>query len=250
MSNSNDQLVDALNETGQALRCAPSVKSRVLDRISAQRPASRSSVRWPALTALAASLLAVCLLIQSHKGPGASEAFAQAIDHVAKAHTFSCRQIIEPVDPQNKSPIDEMRYTFKEPDLERTERPQDGQVVISDYTRRRRISLDSTKKTAFIQDLSKVYGVDDKTGALELSKLDTRIRDRVLKMTAKAVTDMGTQQLNGKTVRVLQSQNQEYVYTVDVDPQTRQPVQIVCKSLEKDGTKWTFADIQIDADLD
>src|SRR5205814_773526 len=97
----DQQNVDRLNDLGQTLRQQPSVRDAVLRRIldaSAARSAAPSLMRrWWAVGggAIAACLIIAITGINILIGDSASQAFAAAIDRVAKAHTFSCRQIIE-----------------------------------------------------------------------------------------------------------------------------------------------------------
>jgi outer membrane lipoprotein-sorting protein len=146
---------------------------------------------------------------------------------------------------------------FKEPDRARLEDHKglgrDGQVMVTDYSKHRRLTLRPSEKVADVQDTSTMYEVDQQTGQLLPASLDTEARDQVLKLTAESVKDLGRKQLDdGRTVRVLQSTGKKSgsVRTVYVDPDTNLPVQIVIDWPQAKGSKWTYADIKIDQELD
>ena len=254
----------ALSQTGDALRAEPSVRDDVMRRVTQaalaprqlRRPSMMRRYRWRALSALAACLIVGLVLMQLQGGNRASEAFAQAIRSVANAHTFSCRQISQNVQDDGKMEIHETTYMFKEPDHSRQEwitgLNMDGQIVIVDYARHRRLVLNGNKADASLEDISKMYEVDQQTGELLPVSLDTDVRDQVMRLTAESVKDLGTAELNGKPVRVFQSHGKKSgsVRTVYIDPDTNQPVQIVIEWPQSKGAKWTFADIRIDQPLD
>src|SRR5437763_7424572 len=123
-------------------------------------------------------------------------------------------------------------------------------IVNTDYGKHHRLTIMPKEKRAILDDTINMFSVDETTGALKPEELDTDARDKVLKITAQAVQDLGTTKLNGKTVRMLQSQGKETVRTVYVDPQTRQPVQITIEWPKMKRVKYTYADIRIDAPLD
>jgi outer membrane lipoprotein-sorting protein len=254
----------ALSQTGEALRAEPSVRSEVMRRVTQaalapqqlQRPSMMRRYRWRALSALAACLIVGLVLMQLQGVDRASEAFAQAISAVAKAHTFSCRQISQNVQDDGKIDSFETVYMFKEPDHARLEwrsgLQRDGQITIVDFAKRRRLTLNGNKTDASLEDISKTYEVDQQTGELLPLSLDTDVREQVMRLTAESVKDLGKADLNGKSMRVFRSIGKKSgsVRTVYVDPDTNQPVQIVLEYPQTKGSKWTFADIQIDQPLD
>ncbi len=257
MSATDEQITRDLNDLGTTLKQQPSLRAEVMREITKQtlRP-RRHTRRWGALTAIAACAAFVLAVLVFRGGDRASDTFARAIDRVAKAHTFSCRQISQSVDENGKLDIHETIYMFKEPDRSRQEwvtgLDRNGEITITDYTAKRRLTLHPDKKNADIQDMSAMYEVDDQTGELLPASLDTDSRDQVMKLTAESVKDLGTMQLNGKTVRMLQSRGKKSgsIRTVYLDPQSNLPVQIVIEWPQNKQAKWTYADIQIDQGLD
>jgi hypothetical protein len=126
-----------------------------------------------------------------------------------------------------------------------------GQIAITDYARHRQLML-GADKVASLEDISKTYEMDDKTGELLPASLNTDVRDQVMRLTAESVKRLADAQLNGKTVRVYESTGKKSgsVRRVYIDPKTNQPVQIVITWPQSPKSSWTFADIQIDQPLD
>jgi outer membrane lipoprotein-sorting protein len=255
---SDDQkTLDRLNDLGATLRRQPSVRNDVLRRIlegNATRPAGPSLMRrwWVITGAIAACLLIGLIGINVLLAYSASQAFAAAIDQVARAHTFACRQITQQRGDDGKVVVHESVYMFMEPDRARMQYRNwmGDETVVADYGRKRRLTLIPRDSVADLQDTSDMYKVDPRTGDLVPQALDTDIRDEVLKLTAEAVKDLGVQKRNGKDVRVLQSHGKETVRTVYVDPQTHQPVQIDIEWPKMPQSKFTYTDIRIDEEID
>ena len=253
----HQQICDRLNEIGAALRSEPTVRDSVIRRIRSEnfRRANAPSFlnRWWGLaTTMAAILVLMFVLVQVVAGLRASEAFAAAIDRVAKAHTFSCRQITQEAGADGKLQIHETTYMFKEPDRSRVQYSPNwmgNETMITDYAKHRRLTLIPEDMVADLQDTSDMYAVDE-NGDLKPAQLETDVRDEVMKLTAESVKNLGTKELNGKTVRVLQSRGKESVRTVYLDPQTQHPVQIEITWPKNPQSKFTYADIRIDEDLD
>jgi len=266
------QITRQLDEIGQTLRVQPSVRDDVLrrltqisvggDAVAGVQLSTRRRMKRRSLGALLAIAACIAIAFTLWRSPGggssiigAQDAFAAAINTVTKARTFSCREIAEWVDEDTGKPQRiEQAYMFKEPDRARFEHRQglqkDGEITISDYAKHRRLTLNPKDKTAELDDTSTMFAVDDHTGALRPLELDTDVREKVLKITAQAVKDLGVKNLNGKTVRVLQAQSGASIKTVYLDPQTRAPVQITLSSARAPQSRYTYADIEIDADLD
>ena len=257
---SDEQISDRLTEIGEALRRQPSARDEVLKRIARapapvqiRRPSSFARRFWRGFAALAACLIVAFALTRlPGGGDRASEAFAAAIDQVAKAHTFSCRQISQEMGNDGKLQIHETTYWFKEPDKSRLQHGEwiGNQTMITDYGKHRRLTLIPKDKVADLQDTSETYRVNRETGDLEPAKLETDVRDDVMKLTAEAVKDLGMQERDGRKVRVLQSHGKESVRTVYVNPETRQPVEIVIEWPKNPQSKFTYTDIRIDQELD
>src|SRR5688500_12165058 len=108
------QVAGALDDLGVMLRSRPSVRDAVMQRVTEHAarngpPAPTMMMRWAGrhplskLLALAACVL-VALLIWSPwtRGIGATEAFAAAIANVAKARTFSCKQVVTEIGDDGK----------------------------------------------------------------------------------------------------------------------------------------------------
>lgn len=259
-----EQITGGLNELGNALRRQPSVRDGVMRRITEaaatgggpSHVASRSGRRWVARLVGAAACILVVVLIWSPwggNGIGASEAFAAAIANVQSAGTFACRQIVTEM-KDGEEVVREMAFIFKEPDLERIEygqgMPMPGEFSVTDYAKRQRLTVRPDDKEASLQDLSDAYAIDAATGALKPTQLGTHARDDVLRISAQAVRDLGMSKLNGRPVWVLQSQGDaEPVKTVYVDPQSGKPVQVAIAWPSSQQT-FTYADIQLDTELD
>jgi hypothetical protein len=190
---------------------------------------------------------------------GASVVFAAAMDSVRQAGTFSCTEIFEATyedDGKRGKYLMKQRWMFREPDRERHEGltspwPQYiGEVTIMDYGTRQRLMLRPVEKTATLDDLSSDYAVDDNTGMVELTQLDTSLRDRLLKLSVGAVEDFGSVELEGQPVRMLQSHRDNRITTVWVDPETDFPVQIEIKWTDQSQSPVLYTSIQIDTELD
>jgi outer membrane lipoprotein-sorting protein len=192
---------------------------------------------------------------------GASTVYAAAMDRVKQARTFSCISIFEMGYEDNGHRgkyLMKQKWMFKEPDRERHERltsappwPQyKGEVTISHYGKRQRLEFRPSDKTAKFHDMSSDYEIDQKTGELRLTQLDTKLRDRLLKLSAGAVEDLGRTVLDGKSVRMLQSRKDKRITTVWVDPETSYPIQIEHKWTDQKRSPVMYTSIQIDTELD
>jgi len=192
---------------------------------------------------------------------GASTVFAAAMDRVKTARTFSCTMIFE-VSYEDSGKrgkyLMKQKSMFKEPDRERHEKltsappwPQDkGEVTIWHYGKRQRLQFRPSDKTAKLHDMSSDYDIDEKTGELRLTQLDTSLRDRLLKLSAGAVEDLGRAELDGQSVRKLQSRKDKRITTVWIDPETGYPVQIEHKWTDQSRSPVMYTSIQIDTELD
>ena len=192
---------------------------------------------------------------------GASVAFAAAMDSIRDARTFSCTGtflVTYYYGDKGEKYLMKERLMFKEPDRERREqltspppRPQDvGKVTIWHYGKRQRLRLRPFDKTAELRDMSSDYVIDEKTGELKLTQLNTRLRDGLLKLTAGAVEDLGSVELDGQSVRLLRSRTDKRITTVWVNPETSYPVQIEQKWEDPNWPPLMWASIQIDTELD
>jgi hypothetical protein len=105
-------------------------------------------------------------------------------------------------------------------------------------------------KTAEFRDMSSDYVIDEKTGELKLTQLNTGIRDGLLKLTAGAVEDLGSVELDGQSVRLLRSRTDKRITTVWANPETNYPTQIEQKWTDPNWPPVKWASIQIDTELD
>ncbi len=218
------------------------------------------------MTKLAAAVVIIILLVVgiNYLGTpidGASKVFAAAMDSVRQARTFSCIVIFEVTyedGGERGKYLLKQKLMFREPDRERNEQltsappwPQDvGRVTIWHYGKRQRLQFKPFDKTAKFHDMSSDYVIDEKTGELKLTELDTSLRDRLLKLSAGAVDDLGRVELEGKSVRVLQSRQDKRITTVWVNPETNYPVQIERKWTDQSRSPVMYTSIQIDTELD
>lgn len=189
----------------------------------------------------------------------ASVAFAAAMDSIKQARTFSCTEIFQATyqdGEEHGKYLMKQRWMFKEPDRERHEKLTSpwpryvGEVTIMDYGTRQQLELRPVEKTATLSDMSCAYDIDDNTGELKLTQLDTSLRDRLLELSAGAVEDFGSIELDGQSVRMLQSRRDSRITTVWVDPVTDFPVQIEIKWADQSRLPVLYTSIQIDAELD
>ena len=192
---------------------------------------------------------------------GANAVFAAAMDSVRQSRTFSCIRISEMPyqDGQEEGTyLSKDKRMFKEPDWERHEQltsappwPQDvGMVTIWHYGKRQRLRFRPFDKTAEFHDMSSDYTIDRKTGELKLTQLSTRLRDYLLELSSGAVEDLGKVELDGQSVRKLQSRKGNRVTTVWVNPKTHYPVQIENAWADQKRPPVVFTSIQIDVELD
>ncbi len=190
---------------------------------------------------------------------GGSVAFAAAMDSIRRARTFSCTETSQMTyqdgEKQGKY-LMVQKWMFKEPDLERLERLTSpwpryiGEVTIMDYGTRKQLELRPVEKTATLIDMSSAYDIDENTGELKLTQLDTTLRDRLLEWSAGAVEDFGSVELDGQSVRMLQSRKDKRITTVWVNPETNYPVQIEHKWTDQSRSPVLYTSIQIDTELD
>jgi outer membrane lipoprotein-sorting protein len=237
-------------------------------RVLSRRPRQKWSLQtWRILmknrvTKLAAAAVIILAIItgivELGKPLGASVAFAAAMDNIKQARTFSCNEIFHATYQDGEKDgkyLLKQKWMFKEPDRERHETLTSpwpryvGETTIMDYGKRRQLLLRPAEKTAILNDMSSDYDIDDKTGELKLTQLNTRLRDRLLEWSAGAVEDHGSVELDGRTVRMLQSQKDKRVTTVWIDPETNFPVQIELKWTDQSREPVVYSSIQIDTEL-
>ena len=190
---------------------------------------------------------------------GASTAFAAAINSIRQARTFSCTQISEMTyekDGTYGKYLSKEKVMFKEPDRERRVKLTSpwpeyiGETDITHFDTRQRLTLRPTEKTATLCDLSSEYFIDEETYDLRLTQLNTRLRDYLLELSAGAIEDHGSVELDGQSVRLLRSYGDERTATVWIDPQTNYPVQIELTWTDQDRSPMMFTSIQIDTEMD
>jgi outer membrane lipoprotein-sorting protein len=211
--------------------------------------------------AVAAVIILVIItgIVELGKPIGASAVFAAAMDNVKKARTFSCMEIFQAGyqdgDKEGKYLL-KQKCMFKEPDKERHESLTSpwpryiGETTIMDYGKRQQLVLRPAEKTATLHDMSADYEIDDETGELKLRQLSTSLRDRLLERSAGAVEDHGSVELEGRTVRMLQSHKDTRTTTVWIDPKTSLPLQIELKWTDNSYEPVMYSTIQIDTELD
>ncbi|MHC4552544.1 MAG: LolA family protein [Planctomycetota bacterium] len=186
----------------------------------------------------------------------ASKAYAAAFDSIRQARTFSCREVFEIKREGVGKCILEQEWSFKEPDLERhvyiagVDDRFIGEITITDYRKRRELTLNPVDKIATLSDKSEDYKIDPSTGKLRLTQLNTGIREKLLQMRNKAIKDLGTVELDGQSLRMLQSQKGDRITTVWIDSHSGLPVQIEIKWLEQNRHPVLYTSIQIDTPLD
>jgi outer membrane lipoprotein-sorting protein len=203
-------------------------------------------MRWS--TAALATVFATAGLWAFLRGGGAEQVFAQALDRAANAHTFSA-DVTMTYAVDDRQERTQQRVMFKEPHLERREILMEGrvqQVTITDYGNRRRMTLDPANKIARPADLNNSFEIDPETGGVNLTQLDTSLRERLLSMHSDAVEDLGEVELSGRTVRLMQSSEEDRVVKVWADPQADVPVQI---SIELPDQEIVYSSIKIDEEL-
>jgi hypothetical protein len=107
------------------------------------------------------------------------------------------------------------------------------------------------EKKAVEQSIKTLYTVDMSTGEVKPAQLHTAERDEVLKLASQGVKDLGMQKLDGKDVRVLQSDDaKEPVKKIFVDPKTNAPVRIELNWPSRKGASFTYSSIRIDEPVD
>lgn len=219
----------------------------------------KSRMTKPAVVAVIGLVIIIGIIEIGKPAGRASAVFAAAMDSVREAGTFSCTEIFEA--SYEDGGVDgtyllKQRLMFKEPDWERREQLTSpwpkyiGEITITDYNTRRRLILRPTERTATLYDVSSEYRIDEETDELELTQLNTRIRDRLLEWSAEAVEDLGIVKLDGQSVRLLRSRKNKRITTVWIDPETNYPVQIELKWTENGRSPVMFTSIRIDAELD
>jgi len=238
------------------------------NKSKATRPAAEQPNVWRIImrsrmtqyTAAAVIIIMIIIgIVELGEPIGASVAFAAAMDNIKQARTFSCTEIFQATYQDGEKHgkyLLKQKWMFKEPDKERHETLTSpwpryiGETTIMDYGKRQQLELRPFDKTAEFRDMSSDYEVDDNTGMLRLTQLSTSLRDRLLEWSAGAVKDLGRVKLDDRTVRMLQSQKDNRVTTVWIDPGTNFPVQIELKWTDQSRGPVMYSSIQIDTELD
>jgi outer membrane lipoprotein-sorting protein len=252
---------EQLNEIGQTLQEQPSVHGAVMRRVTeaSLSPAPAAAPSWRRTmgrVAAMAACAAIVLALWSTRGGGplgAAEAFAAAIANVDKAKTFSAQATSRSFDKDGKERVSVTITMYKEPSRLRMEDnpgTAEHRITIRDYAAQRELYLQTKEKTAALSDTSDHYSVDRKTGKTQLTKLEMYSRDDVAKLTARAVTEVGVEKIDGREVRVLRSADPgKPVITVWADRKTGKPVKIEVASTE-DKSTFTYSSIVIDEPMD
>ena len=257
-SNQKDQQVldDILYAMDQSQNAQPAVNRPYIWRIIMQNKMTKIAV--------AAAILVALILGISYFGTpidGAGAAFAAAMDKIKQARTFSCIEIFEVTyedgGKQGKYQM-KQKWMFREPDQERHETltsappwPQDvGEVTIWNYGKRQMLQIRPFDKTAEFCDLSYDYVVDNKTGELKLTELDTSLRDKLLSLSKEAVEYIGNAELDDQKVRMFQAKKGNRVTTVWVNQNNNLPVQIEHRWTDQQRSPVLYTSIQIDTKLD
>jgi len=228
-------LGDAVNAMSNSKQKTPSVRRIIMNS---------KSIKF---AAAAVVFIAVIMGVQIFSLDSATQVFAKAIDSVKQAKTLSC------IERFGDKKITEQQWIFKAPDLMRHTSLAGvdgnflGKATIINYSLRKQLIVNPNNKTAKLIDMSSGYEVNSNTGQVELSQLDTSLRDQLLSLTAKAVKDLGTEKLNGKEVRKLQSKDDRRTTTVWVDPKSGLPIQI---ELQYKKRMVKYSEIKIDEVVD
>ena len=199
----------------------------------------------------AAALIVIAVMFGVNKFgfDSANKVFANAIDSVRKAKTLSCIESFGALNKKGTQDAIKQEQMFKSPNFSRytnlsvVDGQFCGEVTITDYGKRKRLTLNPNNKTAFLRDISSQYKVDRNTGKLKLTELNTSLRDRLLDIRIKAVEDLGETTLNGNLVYLLQSRGDNEVTKVWIDPESGLPVQI--EGVRKNRF-FTYTSIKID----
>lgn len=266
MSEINENQIKQRLEAISSFKATPQVTARDLDRVrqtlTSQQHQQKTKPQntWKMITRtkiteLAAAAVVIITAIVGLNWPGGESAgtlFAAAIENIRQARTFSCKLILG--DDQNDKNACVQEFMFKEPDIMRTvnlsgQEQFIGQTSIVNYSKGQQLTFVPKEKRAALSDDFFHYTIDEKTGKLKLDQLDTNMRDRVLKLTAEAVEDIGKVALDGKIVRKLQSRGDDKVTTVWLDIQSNLPMQIKIQWLDPTKPPVTYASIKIDAEL-
>ncbi|UCD49365.1 MAG: hypothetical protein JSW27_17755 [Phycisphaerales bacterium] len=248
---------------GDALPCLDGIRQGSAG--DAQAIVRRMIMRRPITRVVVAAVIVLAVVLGlinlGTPGGGAGAVYAAAMNRVKEARTFSCIVIFDMFyehGEERGTYVLKQKLMFREPDQERREQltaappwPEEvGKVTICHYGTRQQLEYRPFDKTARFHDMSSDYFIDEETGELKLTELDTRIRDSVLEVSAGAVEDLGEAELAGQTVRRLRSSKGQRVTTIWVDPKTSYPVQIEHTWPDEDRGRVMFTSIQIDSELD
>ena len=257
---SPEPISQALEELGKVLREQPSFKEKIMQRITERSTVAQNvPFAWYRSRTVQRSItVAACLLMmfglwQILGTESANQVYADALEHLRQARTFSCLRSWESIEDGKKF-VEKERFLFKEPYLERVERIASRvaaareEVMIHDYQNRQRLQIDPVNKVAFLFDYRNDYVIEEQSGNLKLRELDTSMRERLLKWSQGEVKDRGKVELNGQTVQLLESTWGKWDQSIWVDLKSKHPVQVVMK--HKQGSVITFSSIQIDEELD
>ena len=153
---------------------------------------------------------------------------------------------------------------FVEPDLERNEftsyvagELQEHEITITDYTYQQQLVLRPVDMTATFNDKNSEYLLDSGTGEFVGKRMhfdksrSFRMYENLLEKIEGEVADLGMVELEGKSVRLIQSTLHSWEYKVWIDPETNLPVQYVINPPADRGEYyWLYTSIQIDTNLD
>jgi outer membrane lipoprotein-sorting protein len=211
-------------------------------------------------SAAAATVLVIISVMQWHEPiVAASTVYAAAVETLKQARTFSCTESFTAGyqdEEKEGTYLLKQQFLFKEPDLKRhvtltSPWPRYvGEVSISNFAKRQRLILRPAEKTARLYSIKTDYTIDNRTGQLKLTQLNTDLRDRLLELTQGTIKDLGRVDLDGQNVRKLESNKGERVTSMWIDPRTGYPVQIEHRWTHGRRKPVLYSSIQIDSPVD
>ena len=185
-------------------------------------------------------LIAATITLYIIAGPfgTTSTVYAEVAERLHKALTMTYK--ITATTPVEWMPDMEMEVAFKEPGLMRMTAPG-GYVSVMDAVQGKGLSIIPQQRQFIEIDLS---NVPDDPGQNQLSGIE-----RLRSLPDRADEELGTREIDGRTVQGFRVTEEGMTFTVWIDPGTRELVEVEIGFANAPGMSGTMTDIRFNVDL-
>jgi outer membrane lipoprotein-sorting protein len=189
--------------------------------------------------ATAATIIVAALTGLHYLGGSSGAVYADVVKQLQKARTLVYTAIS--TTPIEGMPDMEMEVAFKEPGYMRMTLP-DGYVSVFDGVEGKGISIIPTRKQFIEIDMS---NLPEEAGQREFN-----IIEQLRTLPERADENLGEQLMDGQTVHGFRVNESDLIYTVWIDPKSRELVLVEVEFDNAPGMNGTMSDFQFDVELE